>query len=76
MLDVNRCIWITGASTGIGRMLVKKLASKGFTIAASARSLKNLNKLRNESKNLKNAFTRRNNNLNKRLMNRWFKSKE
>ena len=56
MLDVNRCIWITGASTGIGRMLVKKLASKGFTIAASARSLKNLNKLRNESKNLKGSI--------------------
>ena len=49
MLDINNCIWITGASTGIGRTLALKLASKGFSIAASARSIKNLKKLENDT---------------------------
>ena len=43
-------IWITGASTGIGRTLALKLASKGFSIAASARSIKNLKKFKNHIK--------------------------
>ena len=42
MLDINKCIWITGASTGIGKALALKLAGEVFTIAASARSIKNL----------------------------------
>ena len=49
MLNINNCIWITGASTGIGRTLALKLASKGFSIAASARSIKNLKKLENDT---------------------------
>ena len=28
MLNINNCIWITGASTGIGRTLALKLATK------------------------------------------------
>ena len=47
MLNINNCIWITGASTGIGKTLALKLASEGFTTAASARSIKNLKKLKN-----------------------------
>ena len=56
MLDIKKCIWITGASTGIGRNLALKLASKGFVIAASARSIKNLKKLREDSKSLKGSI--------------------
>ena len=37
MLNINNCIWITGASTGIGRTLALKFATKGFSIDASAR---------------------------------------
>jgi NADP-dependent 3-hydroxy acid dehydrogenase YdfG len=33
-----RVAWITGASTGIGRALAKRLAETGWTVAASARS--------------------------------------
>ena len=44
MLNINNCIWITGASTGIGKALALKLASEGFKIAVSARSIKNLKK--------------------------------
>lgn len=34
----NEIIWITGASTGIGRELAVKLAARGNTVLASARS--------------------------------------
>ena len=53
MLDINKCVWITGASTGIGKALALKLASEGFNVAVSARSIKNLKKLKKESKSLK-----------------------
>ena len=56
MLNINNCIWITGASTGIGKTLALKLASEGFTVAVSARSIKNLKKLKNESKSLKGSI--------------------
>ena len=53
MLNIKKCIWITGASTGIGRSLALYLAGKGFIVAASARSVKNLKKLKEDSKLLK-----------------------
>ena len=56
MLNINNCIWITGASTGIGKTLALKLASEGFTIAVSARSIKNLKKLKNKSKSQKGSI--------------------
>ena len=56
MLDINKCIWITGASTGIGKALALKLASEGFKVAVSARSIKNLNNLKQESKLFKGSI--------------------
>ena len=56
MLDINKCIWITGASTGIGKALALKLASEGFNVAVSARSIKNLNNLKEESKLFKGSI--------------------
>ena len=56
MLDINKCIWITGASTGIGKSLALKLAKEGFVVAASARSIKNLNILKKESKSFKGSI--------------------
>ncbi len=40
--------WITGASTGIGRELAKKLANEGYTVYASARSEEALESLASE----------------------------
>ena len=42
---MNGCIWITGASTGIGYALALKCASEGRVVAASARSLEDLKAL-------------------------------
>ena len=47
----NSC-WITGASSGIGKHTALYFAKKGFTVFASARSSKDLEKLVNESLNL------------------------
>ena len=33
----KKTIWITGGSTGIGRALAEKFASKGWNVAISAR---------------------------------------
>ena len=44
----NSC-WITGASSGIGKHTALYFAKKGFTVFASARSSKDLEKLVNES---------------------------
>jgi short-subunit dehydrogenase len=43
-------VWITGASTGIGREIALQLASRGVKVAASARSLE---KLENMGANIK-----------------------
>ena len=44
----KKIIWITGASSGIGKALAIKFAEKGWTVAASARReslLQELNKI-------------------------------
>jgi NADP-dependent 3-hydroxy acid dehydrogenase YdfG len=41
--------WITGASTGIGRVVALQLAAKGWTVAATARSVDKLEQLARES---------------------------
>lgn len=38
----SRIVWITGASSGIGRALAEEFASRGDSIAATARNLSNL----------------------------------
>lgn len=42
-------VWITGASTGMGRALALKLAGKGYHVVASARSVDELEALATES---------------------------
>jgi NADP-dependent 3-hydroxy acid dehydrogenase YdfG len=44
----DRTVWITGAGKGIGRALARRLAEDGWTIAASARTLKDLESLAEE----------------------------
>tara|TARA_B100000965_G_scaffold306679_1_gene265614 strand:- start:620 stop:1372 length:753 start_codon:yes stop_codon:yes gene_type:complete len=45
-------IWITGASSGIGRALAIKFAEKGWQVAASARREDLLNEISNLNKNI------------------------
>tara|TARA_Y100000590_G_scaffold330596_1_gene375585 strand:+ start:2699 stop:3451 length:753 start_codon:yes stop_codon:yes gene_type:complete len=45
-------IWITGASSGIGRALAIKFAGEGWQVAASARRENLLQELNNENKNI------------------------
>ena len=47
-MSYKKVIWITGASTGIGKDFAIKFAENGWTVAASARRehlLKELNKI-------------------------------
>ncbi|AVX03705.1 dehydrogenase/reductase SDR family member 7C-A [Maritalea myrionectae] len=46
-------IWITGASTGIGRALAKKLDADGALVSVSARSEDKLNSLVSEGQNIR-----------------------
>ena len=48
----KKTIWITGGSTGIGRALAIKFASKGWNVAVSARRVELLNELSNTYKNI------------------------
>ena len=48
----KKIIWITGASSGIGRALDIKFASEGWTVAASARQEDLLQELKNENHNI------------------------
>ena len=43
----KKTIWITGGSTGIGRALAIKFASKGWNVAVSARRVELLSELSN-----------------------------
>ena len=47
----NHVIWITGASSGIGRALSLEFAKKGATVAVSARRMDELDKLVSEINN-------------------------
>jgi len=46
---MNRTVWITGAGKGIGRALALRMASEGWTVAASARTAVDLEALIVES---------------------------
>ena len=48
----KKTIWITGGSTGIGRALAIKFASKGWNVAVSARRVELLNELSNSYENI------------------------
>jgi len=48
----KKTIWITGGSTGIGKALAIKFASKGWNVAVSARREELLNELSNSYENI------------------------
>ncbi len=48
----KKTIWITGGSTGIGKSLAIKFASKGWNVAVSARRVELLNELSNSHENI------------------------
>lgn len=48
-LEAGHCIWITGASSGIGKAVALAYAQAGYTIAASARSQEALETLAAEA---------------------------
>jgi short-subunit dehydrogenase len=48
----KKTIWITGGSTGIGKALAIKFASKGWNVAVSARRQELLNELSNQYENI------------------------
>ena len=47
-----KSIWITGASSGIGKSLAIKFASEGWQVAASARREDLLNQLSDSNQNI------------------------
>ena len=48
MLENQKKIWITGASSGIGKALAEKFASEGWRVAISARRKKVLDEMAND----------------------------
>ena len=48
----KKTIWITGGSTGIGKALALKFASKGWDVAISARRTELLNEISNIHENI------------------------
>ena len=51
-MNEKNVIWITGASSGIGRSLALKFANEGWVVAASARRENLLQELHNENENI------------------------
>lgn len=51
-MNDKKVIWITGASSGIGRSLALKFANNGWMVAASARRENLLQELHNENENI------------------------
>ena len=51
-MEEKKVIWITGASSGIGRSLAIKFAKEGWIVAASARRENLLKELNNENENI------------------------
>ena len=49
---MNKNIWITGASSGIGKALAIKFANEGWQVAASARRENLLKELSNKYQNI------------------------
>ncbi|WP_051230990.1 SDR family NAD(P)-dependent oxidoreductase [Kaistia adipata] len=47
----ERLAWVTGAGTGIGRALARRLASEGWYVAVSARTVRHLESLAAENRN-------------------------
>ena len=56
MPERKNIVWITGASSGIGRSLSKAFVEKGFNVAAASRNLDLLNRLAEEYKNFEGEF--------------------
>ena len=51
-MEEKKIIWITGASSGIGKALAIKFAESGWVVAASARRENLLNELKNINQNI------------------------
>ena len=51
-MSEKKVIWITGASSGIGKALAIKFAENGWAVAASARRENLLNDLKNINQNI------------------------
>jgi NADP-dependent 3-hydroxy acid dehydrogenase YdfG len=51
-MEEKKVIWITGASSGIGKAVAIKFAENGWTVAASARREKLLNELKQINENI------------------------
>ena len=51
-MEDKKSIWITGASSGIGKALSIKFANEGWQVAASARRENLLQELHQENKNI------------------------
>ena len=51
-MEDKKVIWITGASSGIGRALAIKFANEGWIVAASARRENLLQELNKINKNI------------------------